>query len=134
LTHQTGSSSWELLKRAADDWLYCVADGDAVPLVVDLKLNSALSRQSLIGGMLTIVGIAAAMIAIRRHAIASDITFRWPHATTFLLGVGYWAWLEPSWIGLVIAAASVWLALRAAWPGRALPAEGSTVLRAPHLS
>ena len=36
---------------------------------------------------------------------------RWPHVLGILVGFAYWAWLRPSWIGLLIAAVSLALAL-----------------------
>jgi hypothetical protein len=65
-----------------------------------------------------------------RRPAAADFLYRWPHACGVLLGIVVWAWLWPSWLGILIAAASLWQALRFAWPGRSLRTEASTVLRA----
>jgi hypothetical protein len=64
-----------------------------------------------------------------RSPATIDFFCRWPHVLGILAGVVYWAWLWPSWLGLVIGAASVWLVLRFDWPGRSLRTEASTVLR-----
>jgi hypothetical protein len=69
-------------------------------------------------------------IWLMRRPAAVDVFYRWPHACGVLLGIAYWAWLWPSWLGTLIAAASLWLAVRFAWPGRSLRTEASTVLRA----
>jgi hypothetical protein len=69
-----------------------------------------------------------------RHPAAVDFLYRWPHAFGVLLGMAWWAWLWPSWLGILIGVASLWLALRFAWPGRSMRTEASTVLRASRIS
>jgi hypothetical protein len=126
-TQQLGSSLWEPAQDAADAWFDCVANGDAARLVVHLAGDSATSIPARIRALLIVVAIAGAMIAIMRWPAARDLLWRWPHAAAFLFGLAYWAWLSPSWIGLVIAAGNVWLALRVEWPSQSLRTEGSTV-------
>jgi hypothetical protein len=110
-------------------WLYCVSDGDAPRISVDLAPNLATPRRMQVRVLLVIAALAVTAITIIRNPAAKDVVSRWPHAAGFLMGLLYWAWLWPSWFGLVIAGASLWLSVRPGWPGRSLRTEGSTILR-----
>jgi hypothetical protein len=111
------------------DALCYVSEGGGDRLVLTLAPEMATASQLRLLGLLAvavITGVCAWMI----HApLAGDFLCRWPFAIGVLLGIIYWGWLWPSWFGLLIVVASVWLALRFDWPGRSLPAEASTVLR-----
>jgi chromate transport protein ChrA len=85
-------------------------------------------------GLLLIAVLLAAALSIARSPAATDFFCRWPHAFGILIGIVYWAWLWPSWLGILIAAASVALSLRFDWPGRSLRTEASTVLRKAQVS
>lgn len=122
-------SAWPLAQQAAEDWTYCVADGGADRLVIDLSPTSATPGQIQVAGLSAIIGLALAAVWLIRRPAAGDFLCRWPHAIGFLSGLTYWAWLWPSWLGLLIAAGSLLLALRPGWPGRSLRSEGSTVLQ-----
>lgn len=76
-----------------------------------------------------VVATGALLFWLASNARALDCVCRWPHALGVLVGVFYWAFLWPSWFGIFIVVASVWLALRTTWPGRAIRPEASTVLR-----
>ena len=125
-------SSWELATSIASDWTYCVAEGDAARLVVTGLPSSVQQSQAQLGGLAAVFAIAASTIAIMRWPAGREFACRWPHAIAFLTGLAYWAFLWPSVVGLLIAAASVWLALRPGWPGRYLRVEGSTVISGEH--
>lgn len=106
-----------------------VAEGGADRLVLNLVPTIATPRQIQVLGLLMIVGLSAASAWLIRSPVAADFLCRWPHVVGILLGIAYWAWLRPSWVGLLIAAVSLWLALRSNWPARTLRPEASTVLR-----
>jgi hypothetical protein len=114
----------------ADAWTYYVAEGGNEQLALDLRSGSLPPSESRAIGLLAIVAAAAAGIWLMRRPAALDFLYRWPHLIGVAVGIAWWAWLWPSWLGLLIAAANVWLALRFAWPGRLLRTEASTVLRA----
>jgi hypothetical protein len=110
-------------------WTYYVAEGGSD------CLNLQIQPMDLAPGQVRLIGlplIAAALIGgiwLMRWPAAADFFCRWPHAVGILIGIAYWAWMWPSWVGILIAAASVWLALRFDWPGRSIRREASTVLR-----
>ena len=112
-----------------DDWSYYVADGGSDRLILHQRPSGPTTSQTRIIGLLVIVGLLIATLWIARWPAAKDFICRWPQAVGVSIGVACWAWLWPSWLGLVIIAASVWLALRFDWPGRSLRTEASTVLR-----
>jgi hypothetical protein len=79
--------------------------------------------------IVVVAGMGAVLILLRSNPTVIDFVCRWPQAIGMVLGVFYWTFLWPSWLGLLILAASLWLALRTTWPGRAIRPEASTVLR-----
>jgi hypothetical protein len=129
---QAAGALWGTERRPASEWLYCVADGDSAQVVVNLCEKAATSSESRTVDLVLVFAAAVAALALMRSRAACDLLWRWPHAAAFLLGIVYWAWLRPSWVGLVIAAAGVLLALRPGWPGHLARTEGSTVMRAEH--
>jgi hypothetical protein len=112
-------------------WIYCLAAGDASELIVDSGPLALSRRQLRILGLLAVCGTLAATLWLMGRPAAIDLLYRWPQAIAFLIGVLYWSWLRPSWLGLLIAAASFVLAWWTGWPGRSLPKDRSTVLRLP---
>jgi hypothetical protein len=114
-----------------NQWLYCVADGGDSELSIDLAPVAANPNLVRLVGAAAIVCLAAASVWIVRRPAATDVFYQWPHAMSFLVGMAYWAWLWPSWVGIVISIASLLLAWRSGWPGRSLPLERSTVIRVP---
>jgi hypothetical protein len=110
-------------------WVNCVTDGGLDRLIVQSVSSDVRSWQSPLVGMFAIVCVSvAAFVAMRRPRVV-DLFCEWPHAVGFLLGIAWWAWLQPSLFGLLIAAACVALGLRPGWPGRAIRLDASTVLR-----
>jgi hypothetical protein len=122
-------SSWDLARSSAAKWTYCVAEGDAARVVIEGLPSS--QSQAQLGPLLAIFIFAASTIAVMRWPAGREFVCRWPHALAFLAGIAYWAFLWPSIVGLLIAAGSIWLALRPAWPGRSIRMEGSTVISRP---
>ena len=59
------------------------------------------STQIRVLGLLVIVGLAAAGAWLIRSPAAADFLCRWPQAFGILFGIAYWAWLWPSWLGIV---------------------------------
>jgi hypothetical protein len=118
----------ELVVPAADEWTYYVAEGGNDRLALHFRWLGPTPTQNRIFGLLAIVGSLIATIWLMRRPAAADFLYRWPHACGVLLGLAWWAWLWPSWLGILIAAASLWSALRFAWPGRSIRTEASTVL------
>jgi hypothetical protein len=88
------------------------------------------ARQSDWIGLLAVACMGIVGIYLTRRPEFWQWAYQWPNALFFLAGVAYWAWLRPSWLGLVFAAASVVLAFRSGWPGRSIRLDASTVLRA----
>jgi hypothetical protein len=110
--------------------VHCVTAGELDLLVLDGS-PSPLSRQLLPWfAVAAVAGVCGICLWFVRQPIACDFIYRWPHAVAFVAGAGYWAWLRPSWLGMLIAAGSLFLAVRSGWPGRAIRMEGSTVVRA----
>ena len=119
----------ELAAPAANEWTYYVADGGNDRLELQFRSIGLTPSQNRVIGLLVIAGSLIGSIWLMRRPAAADFLYRWPHACGVLLGIAYWAWLWPSWLGILITAASLWMALRFAWPGRSLRTEASTVLR-----
>jgi hypothetical protein len=111
-------------------WVYCVTDGALDRLTVQNMSNDLRPWQSQVVGLLAIVSLSVGAMMVMRRPGALDLFYQWPHAVGFLVGMAWWAWLQPSWFGLVIAAACVAPGLRSGWPGRAIRLDASTVLRA----
>jgi len=124
-------TSPDLTSPAAEEWTYYVAQGGDDRLALRLQSLGPTPTQNRVVGLLVIAGLLVGTIWLMRRPAAVDFIYRWPHACGVLLGIAYWAWLWPSWLGILLAAASLWLAVRFAWPGRSLRTEASTVLRAP---
>jgi hypothetical protein len=123
------SESESAASPPAGPWIYCVAGGGTEQLVVDTAPGAASPSQVRWVGLLAIGCGAAAIVWLTRRPATADFLYRWPHAAGFVVGFVYWAWLWPSWLGLLIAAGSLILVWWPGWPGRTLPAERSTVLR-----
>jgi hypothetical protein len=123
------SRAWRLGQGADNHWVHCVAEGGNPTLVIEMNSMTASPRRVQIGGLLAIVGLALAAISLIRVPAAADAFYRWPHAVMFLGGLAYWAWMRPSWLGLLISAASLLLVLAPGMAGKSIPVEGSTVLR-----
>jgi hypothetical protein len=116
--------------QAANEWTFYVAEGGNDRLTLQLQRNGPTSSQIRFAGLLLITSGLIAAIWLMRRPAAIDALCRWPHACGVLVGIAIWAWMWPSWFGILIAGASLWLALRSNWPGRSLRTEASTVLRA----
>lgn len=116
--------------RRADDWLFRVADGDVPQLAVDLSASVLPPRQKQMVSLLLVVGVALSVFLLARRPTSRDALYCWPHAALFLIGLAWWLWLWPGWIGLVLAGGSVWLKFWSGWPGHLVRSEGSTVVRA----
>jgi hypothetical protein len=108
--------------------LHFVSEGGTDRLA--LNLESPVTRGAAQGlGILVVAVFASATIWLARSPLGQDFICRWPHIVGILVGLLWWAWLAPSWLGLVIIAATLWHSLRFDWPGRSIRAEASTVLR-----
>jgi hypothetical protein len=115
---------------AGGPWIHAVAEGGNPVLSIERR-STPTPGQTRAAALAMVAVAAAAALSLARRPAAWDALCRWPHAFAFLLGIAYWAALWPSWLGIVIAGASVLLALRSGWPGRSMRSEGSTVLRLP---
>jgi hypothetical protein len=113
---------------AGDQWIHGVAEGGEPVLYVELD-SVPTPLQTRAATIILVVAAAAGTLSLLRRPAAWDVVCQWPHAVSFVLGIAYWAFLWPSWLGIVIAMASVLLALRSGWKGRSLQSDGSTVLR-----
>ena len=103
---------------ATEDWSYYVAEGGNDRLTLHLQPLGPTSSQIRIVGLPLIATLMIAVIWLMRQPAAVDALCRWPHACGVLIGIAYWAWLWPSWLGILIAAVSMWMGLRFHWPGR----------------
>jgi hypothetical protein len=115
----------ELMKR----WVYCVTDGGLDRLVVVNITDNVRPRTDRALGVLAVIGLSVASVLLMRRPAACDLLYQWPHALGFMIGMAWWAWMQPSWCGLLIALVCVALALRSGWPGRSIRLDASTVLR-----
>jgi hypothetical protein len=115
---------------SAERAIHCVTDGALDRLSLDVESTNVNWGQSSMVGPMAIAALALAVVVLAHRTRALDLLYQWPHASSFLIGIAWWAWLQPSWFGLVIAAASVAFAMRSGWPGRAIRLDGSTVVRA----
>ena len=116
--------------QSLERWVYCVTDGGLDRMTMYYSPSSASPGQVQAVGLLAVVSLSIAALMLIGRPAAWDSLYQWPHAVGFLVGIAYWAWMQPSWCGLLIAAASVVLACRSGWPGRAIRMDASTVLRA----
>jgi hypothetical protein len=115
-----------------DSWRYYVAEGGNEKLSLQVRPLGPSPLEVRVIGLLLVTAALIALLWLIRWPAAMDFLYRWPHVLGVLLGIFYWACLWPSWLGILIAAASVWLGLRIAWPGRSMRTEASTVLRGSH--
>ncbi|MCC7475069.1 MAG: hypothetical protein IT425_06710, partial [Pirellulales bacterium] len=108
---------------------YYVSDGTTVRVALHRAAGAIpthLARWLSVGALTLLF---AAVISLGRFPIVGDCLSRWPHVLGVVIGLLYWAWLWPSWLGLLIIVASLWATLRFNWPGHSLRPEASTVLR-----
>jgi len=122
-------SDWPQFPLVVRRWIYSVAEDDLNQLTIEIPKAEWSARRERMAGTAVILVLAGVAFWLWRIPRISELVFRWPHAIVFGIGMVYWAWLWPSWLGIAIAATSVWLVLRCGWPGKSLPLEASTVLR-----
>jgi hypothetical protein len=108
---------------------YSITDGSHDRLEIDVAESSNTSGRARVLGTLAVLCLTIVAILMLQWPAAWDALYRWPHAVGFGVGLAYWAFLRPSWLGLLIAAASVAIGFRPGWPGRTIRLEASTVLR-----
>lgn len=128
-SQQRFTSNWAAPSVADATVSYYVAEGGAEGLTVPANGTSAARWPTRTLPIVVIASLVVMMAWLIRSPAAADYLCRWPHTIGVALGLLWWAWLWPSWLGLVIVAGSVWLSLRFDWPGRSFRAEASTVLR-----
>lgn len=124
------SSSLQVSAPDAAVWTYYVAEGGNDRLNLQIQPQNLTATQVRLIGLPLIAALLITGIWLMRLPAANDFLCRWPHALGILFGIAYWAWMWPSWVGILIATGCLWLALRFDWPGRSLRTEASTVLRA----
>jgi hypothetical protein len=112
--------------------VYCITDGGLDRLKIEYPSIGSSSSRSPFIAVAIVICLAVSVSVAMKYAAFGDLLHRWPQAITFLVGIAYWAWLQPSWFGLLIAGASVFFASRSGWPGRAIRTDASTVLRTGH--
>jgi hypothetical protein len=128
-SHWGSGSTGALRQPSRSHWTYGVAEGGADEVALDSAPSDVAAPQSRFAAAAAVICAAAAGMWLMRRPAAADFLYRWPHAIAFLLGLAYWAWLWPSWLGLIIATGSLIFVWRVGWPGRSLPLERSTVVR-----
>ena len=87
---------------------YYASQGSGEKLVVQPTQPTSTSLRAKLAAM--IVAILISAFGLSKMAAVHDFFYRFPFVTGVLFGIGYWAWLSPSWFGLVIAAGSACLA------------------------
>jgi hypothetical protein len=113
--------------------VYCLTDGNLDRLTIKYQSIEGGSRRTPFLAVAIVICLAIASSVAIGHTRVRDLLYRWPHAIAFLVGIVCWAWLQPSWLGLLISGASVFFACRSGWPGRAIRTDASTVLRTGYL-
>ncbi len=135
----SGAVSWTELTRRFDvsaeegrrnaDVTHYVFDGDKKSLLLETPGIVAETNKLRLLAIGIVVAIGGLLIWLVSNADAVDFVCRWPQAIGIVSGIFYWTFLWPSWLGLVIVAAGLWLSLRSPWPGSEIRPEASTVLR-----
>jgi hypothetical protein len=123
---QSEETAWVPAKFHGGNWIHFVAAGGSNRLAIEFVPEVATLRQVRGIGLLAIAGLAAVSLYLLRRPAVTDLLWRWPHVVGIVLGLTYWAWLRPSWLGLLIIAGSLWLLARSGWQGRVAEAEGLT--------
>jgi hypothetical protein len=127
--HTTSLLTLPILNGNNRDWTYYVtaAGSDRSP-AIPAAFREPIHQSA--ASLLVLLALTGGSVWLTYSPRARDLVCRWPNTIGVLVGLAYWAWLWPSWLGLMIAAACVITSLRSAWPGRSMRAEASTVLRA----
>jgi hypothetical protein len=124
------ATAWMWTPPPGDAAVTCyVAEGGADRLAVHAARTNVTWLNTRFLPLAVIAGLTGIIVWLLRSPVAADVLCRWPHTVVVVAGIIWWAWLWPSWLGLLIVAVSVWLALHFEWPGRSFRAEASTVLR-----
>jgi hypothetical protein len=110
-------------------WSHWVADGGDDQLTIDYIPPASRPRKAVMIGLLGVVGVALAAATLTRQRGAWDVLYQWPAGFGFLIGICWWAWLRPSWFGILLATTCLVLAWRSGWPRPWLRTDGSTVRR-----
>lgn len=116
---------------AASVWNYYVTKDGNDPLDIVVQSTAHTVDQHRLIGLIVIFAILCAVLWVGRQPAVLDVPYRWPQAVGTVLGIIFWAWLWPSWLGLVFIAICLFLTFRSGWPGAAIRTESSTVLRIP---
>jgi hypothetical protein len=106
-----------------------IGEGDVDRLVLKSTDDSTAKARLQTAAVVAVICLGIAAAFLTRIAAVEDSVYRYPHALGVLAGIVYWAWLWPSWLGMMILVASAGLALKFSWPGRSIRPESSTVLR-----
>ena len=115
-----GRESTASLAAPEQDLRCFVSEGGPDKIILEAIGRRSNSAYRQFGAIALIVIVATLVIWLIRTPAANDFLYRWPHPIGIAIGIMYWAWLWPSWLGLIVVAVSVWLALRFDWPGRSL--------------
>ena len=115
-----GRESTASLAAPEQDLRCFVSEGGPDKIILEAIGQRSNSPYLQFGAIALIVIVATLVIWLLRTPAANDFFYRWPHPIGIAIGIMYWAWLWPSWLGLIVVAVSVWLALRFDWPGRSL--------------
>jgi hypothetical protein len=108
---------------------WVVAEGGSDYLTLEPARAGIYPVQTPIFSLFVAIILVIVAFWLNRSPEVADFLYRWPHAIGVVIGIVYWAWLGPSWVGLVIVVISTFLAVRFRWPGYSLHADASTVLR-----
>ncbi len=115
--------------KADQETTHYIGEGDADRIEL-ITVDDSTTSHSL-QAVAVIAAICSGVTVIFLGCIPAmrDALHRYPHTLGVVVGIAYWAWLWPSWVGMLIVLVSAVLALRFGWPGRSIRPESSTVLR-----
>jgi hypothetical protein len=110
-------------------WNHWEADGAVNRLAIESAPGPATTDSVRAAGVMIVFVLTGAALWLAQRPAACDLLWRWPQVVGVLLGLAYWAWLRPPWLGWLIVAASLLLLLWPGWPAHSQRAESTTVLR-----
>jgi hypothetical protein len=124
-----GFTTFSTGPSGAGDRTYYVAEGGADHIALEIiPLVPSATRVQILA-LLAIAALLAASIWLSHSPAGIEFLIRWPHAVAIGVGIVYWAWLWPSWLGLLLAIGGLFFAVRTSWFGHPPRADASTVVR-----
>ena len=117
---------WQDAASTFGDRTCFVADGGQDRLRVELVPTTLTPMQTRFVALASIVGLAIAALRLVRRPAALDFLQHWPEAAGIVVGLAAWAWLRPSWLGLLTVVGCFVLLLRRLYAAKKSPRHDST--------